>query len=200
METTAQQEIAANCEKLQSDQGPISLMIQNWNSLHSQTTPFSPEPSYPAHLAGSWTPLSCGMAGCWQIHSILANIDPQKNSNFKSVPIWNILIWTKFICFVYFLIISKIKVALTDCAIKGAIKGSLELWAQLGARPNWGRREVTPITPGSRLRPGKLGWRYVLPMEQFVLLWFKFSRCRLMLGQANSNSDQPITTSFAYDV
>ena len=35
--------------------------------------------------------------------------------------------------------------------------------------------------------------------EQFLLLWFKFSQCRLMLGPTISNSDQPIATCFAHD-
>ena len=35
--------------------------------------------------------------------------------------------------------------------------------------------------------------------EQFVCFWIKFSQCRLMLGPANSNSDQTIATIFAYD-
>ena len=34
--------------------------------------------------------------------------------------------------------------------------------------------------------------------EQFVLLWFKLSQWQIILGSANSNSDKPIATFFAY--
>ena len=43
-------------------------------------------------------------------------------------------------------------------------------------------------------------WPSEFKFFAFILLYFKFSRCQLiMLGPANSNSDQPITTIFAYD-
>ena len=47
-----------------------------------QAIAMSPQPSYPAPqgwLATPSTPLSCGMASCWQINSILAN-SGRKNS------------------------------------------------------------------------------------------------------------------------
>ena len=43
-------------------------------------------------------------------------------------------------------------------------------------------------------------WPSEIKFFAFVLLWFKFSWCQLMLGPANSNSDQPITIIFAYDI
>ena len=50
---------------------------------HSQTTPSAP--SHPLqHPRLGWTPLSCGMVGCWQINSILANIGCK-----NSIQIWN---------------------------------------------------------------------------------------------------------------
>ena len=39
----------------------------------------------------------------------------------------------------------------------------------------------------------------ILIFEQFVLLWFRFSRWRLMLGPADSNSGQPTASIFSYD-
>ena len=57
----------------------------------------SPQPSYPAPqawLANPSTPLSCGMASCWQINSILAN-SGRKNSIqiLNQYPfLWKVLI------------------------------------------------------------------------------------------------------------
>ena len=57
----------------------------------------SPEPSYPASqgwLATPSTPLSCGMASCWQINYILAN-SGHKNSIqiLNQYPfLWKVLI------------------------------------------------------------------------------------------------------------
>ena len=58
-----------------------ALAWQN-NQCHAtqiMARPHEPQPSYPSlHPTGlaptPWTPLSCGMAGWWQINSILANI------------------------------------------------------------------------------------------------------------------------------
>ena len=60
--------------------------------------PMSPQPSYPAPqgwLATPSTPLSCGMASCWQINYILAN-SGRKNSIqiLNQYPfLWKVLIW-----------------------------------------------------------------------------------------------------------
>ena len=60
--------------------------------------PQEPQPSYPAPqgwLATPSTPLSYGMASCWQINSILANSD-RKNSIqiLNQYPfLWKISIW-----------------------------------------------------------------------------------------------------------
>ena len=43
-------------------------------------------------------------------------------------------------------------------------------------------------------------WTSEFKFFAFVLLWFKLIRYHLMLGPANSNSDQPVTTIFAYDL
>ena len=65
-------------------------MVALWNSrivkqsrdLSYPDHPMRPQPSYPAPqgwLSTPSTPLSCGMASCWQINSILAN-NGRKNS------------------------------------------------------------------------------------------------------------------------
>ena len=51
-----------------------------WVVQHNRP-PHEPQPSYPAPqdwLANPWTPLSCGMAGCWHNISILANSGRKK--------------------------------------------------------------------------------------------------------------------------
>ena len=62
--------------------------------------------SFTPGLAGCpFDPLSCGMAGCWQINSILAN-SGRKNSIqiLNQYPfLWKILIWAQFIGFIKFL-------------------------------------------------------------------------------------------------
>ena len=60
--------------------------------------PHEPQPTYPEPQgwpATPSTPLSCGMAGCWQINYILAN-SGRKNSIqiLNQYPfLWKILIW-----------------------------------------------------------------------------------------------------------
>ena len=66
-----------------NESGKITLLIM----IYIVRPPHEPQPSYPAPqgwLATPSTPLSCGMASCWQINSILAN-SGRKNS----IQIWN---------------------------------------------------------------------------------------------------------------
>ena len=118
----------------------------------------SPKPSYPAPqgwLATPWTPLSCGMAVCWQVNSILANIG-RRNSIliFESVPLLMKNINMSIVYLLYkVLIIPKIKVVLynyiyncscTKVPSKADQNNGLMalIRAQLGiARTEWGQRE-----------------------------------------------------------
>ena len=79
-------------------------------NTHSQTTPWAPAIlSCTPGLAGSvvppWTALSSGMAGCWQINSILANSGRKHSIRILNqyLFLWEILIWAWFICFIKFL-------------------------------------------------------------------------------------------------
>ena len=64
-----------------------------WTLDHSQSTQWTPAIRLFRTPELGCTPLSCGMIGCWQINSILANIG-RKNSNriLNQYPLWNILI------------------------------------------------------------------------------------------------------------
>ena len=62
-------------------------------------------PSYPLrHPRAGWTPLNCGMVGCWQINSV-ANIGRKNSIQILNQYFfaWKILIWALFICFMKFL-------------------------------------------------------------------------------------------------
>ena len=159
---------------------------QKTTPRHSQTPPPPPPQHEPpailsctSGLAGHpWTPLNCGMAGCWQINSILSNIGHKNSIRILNLHPFMKSINMNIICLFYkVFIILKIKVALIDCSwskapSKAAYNGLMALiTAQLGvAQPNWGRREVTPITLGSQPQLEKLDFRHVLPMSRLCFV------------------------------
>ena len=160
-----------------------SHWVNGLMSDHSQITPMSPQPSYPAPqgwMATSWTPLSCDMAGCWQINSILASIG-RKNSIWISnqYPFLYMKNINMNIVYLFHQIITilKNKVVLISCSWpKAAANNGLMalIRAHLGvARLEWGQSEVRTSSPGSQAQMGKFGWCHVLPV--------KIKGCVLML-------------------
>ena len=89
-----QTKLSSNSLVIDYINGDIHDVRTNWVKSAIQGDSFSsiarPPREPPAILSITpelgWAPLSCGMVGCCQINSILANIG-LKNSDFKSVPI-----------------------------------------------------------------------------------------------------------------